>query len=690
MSGFSVSGVLAAFLGAFLLPVLLIPYVVWTYRRRGSLDYGHAIIAAGAVVYFMAIWTYTILPLPAPEQLTCADGGPTPQLVPFASLHDIDLAAHGWRDPAVWQLLFNVVLFIPFGMLVRHLAPSLRPPWIIAAGAAVSLLIELTQLTGIWGIYPCAYRVFDVDDLITNTAGVAIGLAFAPLLRLVPGQQVLPQGRPRAVGRGRRVVGMVVDYVAVTVASFAIYVPLALAATQAHWFDDDVPYATLNAWVTIAVAIVLLLGVPWVTGGATPGQLATFVRPVTVNGDRPGRTAMLIRWVCGSGGYFVVSSLGAITKPLATSGVPMAWFGLSIAWLVVSAVVVVAVHPRGLSGYASRLTVADARDPALVGSRATGIDPRSLARAVVFLITGIYLVFTALTVVGALAPTVGLAFGVIGAVVLVVATLALLPFLVAAGVLTVRREGLSPSTALPLAAAAALVGLVTLLGVAIITGIDWLLVAALALVAVTGYLGFVFVAFLLYGQWYARRPADLPVDAVVVLGSRVYGERVPPLLAARIERGIEVLHASGLADPDAVVVLVCSGGQGPDETMAEGDAMAAYAIAHGVPESRVLRETASRNTEENLTLSRALLEDRGLGTSMVVATNDYHAFRAGIIAREQGVQAQVVGAPTARYYFPSAVLREFAGVLARTPRLHAIVAAVLAVGVGGLTALLLR
>lgn len=680
MSGFSVSGVLAVFLGAFLLPVLLIPYVVWTYRRRGTLGYGHAIIAAGAVVYFMAIWTYTIVPLPAPEQLTCVDGGPRPQLVPFASLADIDLAANGWRDPAIWQVLLNVCLFVPFGMLLRHLAPSLRPAWVVAAAAGTSLLIELTQLTGIWGIYPCAYRLFDVDDLITNTAGAAIGLAFAPLLRLVPGQQVLPQDRPRVVGRGRRLLGMVVDYIAVVLVSFALYVPLALVATEADWFGGEVPYVDLSAWVTLAVAVVMLLGVPWFAGGATPGQLATFVRPVRLAGGRPGRAAMLVRWAAGSGGYFVVTS-----SIILDGSIPMVL--VSMAWLGVSVVVVAAVHPRGLSGYAARLTVADARDPALVGSRADGTDPRSLARAVVFLITGIYLAFTALTVVGALAPTVGLAFGAIGAVVLVVATLALLPFLVAAGVLTVRREGLSPSTVLPLAAAAALIGLVTLLGVAIITGIDWLLVAALALVAVTGYLGFLFVAFLLYGQWYARRPVDLPVDAVVVLGSRVFGERVPPLLAARIERGIEVLRASEVLDADAV--LVCSGGQGPDETMAEGDAMAAYAIAHGVPEERVLRETASRNTEENLTLSRALLQEQGLGTRMVVATNDYHALRAGIIAREQGVQAQVVGASTARYYFPSAVLREFVGVLARTPRLHGIVAVVLAAGVGGLTALLL-
>ena len=45
----------------------------------------------------------------------------------------------------------------------------------VFVGFAVSLFIELTQFTGVWGIYPCAYRVFDVDDLVTNTLGALAG-----------------------------------------------------------------------------------------------------------------------------------------------------------------------------------------------------------------------------------------------------------------------------------------------------------------------------------------------------------------------------------------------------------------------------------------------------------------------------------------------------------------------------------
>ncbi|MBC7306873.1 MAG: YdcF family protein, partial [Dietzia sp.] len=59
-----------------------------------------------------------------------------------------------------------------------------------------------------------------------------------------------------------------------------------------------------------------------------------------------------------------------------------------------------------------------------------------------------------------------------------------------------------------------------------------------------------------------------------------------------------------------------------------------------------------------------------------------HAFRAAIISRELGIEAQVVGARTAHYYFPAAILREFVGVLARSPLVHASVGLLLAALVG--------
>lgn len=670
MSGFSVSAVLAVFFGLLLLPLLFVPYLAWSYRRRGTLGYGHAIIAAGAVIYGMALWTHTIVPLPDPETVQCT----TAQLRPLASLGDLDLAANGLRDPALLQLILNVALFVPFGMLVRHLTGA-RARWVVAAAFALSLLIELTQLTGVWGLYPCSYRLFDVDDLLTNTLGAALGVTAAPLLRRVPGQDVLPTDAPREVTRGRRLVGMAADVVSVHVVGFLVYLPLAIAARDAGWFGEEVPYSRLAGAATLAVAVLMLGVLPRFTRGATLGQLITSIRPVTTDGQAPGGLAMTVRFAAGSGGYFALDALGDLLGLEALTA-------LSTLWIVLSGAAVLLGHPRGLSGRAAGLTVVDTRSRDLQTGRAREADPRSLGQAVVALVATVVVIGTAMSALGSLSPAIELGVAAVGVLALAVASLAVLPYLVGTGLLTVRREGLGVATALPLLTAGAIVGLLSLTVVAIVTHTRWLVALTVGGMAVTGYLGLLFLAFLAYGQWYARRTPTWPADAVVVLGSRVFGERVPPLLAARIDRGMEALDEILASDPDAPTVLVCSGGQGPDETVAEGTAMAAYAVRAGAPADRVIAETASRTTEENLLRTRELLHERGLGASMVVATNDFHAFRAAIISRELGIEAQVVGARTAHYYFPAAILREFVGVLARSPLVHASVGLLLGALVG--------
>ena len=67
--------------------------------------------------------------------------------------------------------LLNAAMFIPFGFLLPLLFPD-RRKWttVIAAGFWFSLLIELSQLI--------SFRATDVDDLIMNTLGAAIGYIF--------------------------------------------------------------------------------------------------------------------------------------------------------------------------------------------------------------------------------------------------------------------------------------------------------------------------------------------------------------------------------------------------------------------------------------------------------------------------------------------------------------------------------
>ena len=82
------------------------------------------------------------------------------------------------------QLFFNIAMFIPLGVLTAGcLRWGLRASTL--AGFGLSLFIELSQLSSNWGLAPCPYRTFDVDDLINNTAGALIGALAVMLWRLL-------------------------------------------------------------------------------------------------------------------------------------------------------------------------------------------------------------------------------------------------------------------------------------------------------------------------------------------------------------------------------------------------------------------------------------------------------------------------------------------------------------------------
>jgi uncharacterized SAM-binding protein YcdF (DUF218 family) len=111
------------------------------------------------------------------------------------------------------------------------------------------------------------------------------------------------------------------------------------------------------------------------------------------------------------------------------------------------------------------------------------------------------------------------------------------------------------------------------------------------------------------------------------------------------------------------MLLMTSGGQGAGETTSEADAMASWLARAGVPTADIVPEDRSTTTDENIAYSLALLRERGVAQPYVVVTNNFHAFRAAMLMRRHGMPGQAIGSPTARYFVPSATIREFLAVL---------------------------
>ncbi|MFI2607461.1 YdcF family protein [Kitasatospora sp. NPDC018619] len=240
-------------------------------------------------------------------------------------------------------------------------------------------------------------------------------------------------------------------------------------------------------------------------------------------------------------------------------------------------------------------------------------------------------------------------------------TAALVWFLLANGLTMVRKEGRRPANLLSLIAGLGILGVIGLLIAALVVHSRQLAALAGTAVLVVGYISFLFSCFVGYAFLYGRHRPRQDVDFVVVLGSGLIGgERVPPLLASRLNRGREVYEQQAARGNPPV--LITSGGQGPDEKLPESHAMAAYLVERGFPEEHIEREDRSRTTEENLLFSKAIMAEAKPDYRCVVVTNNFHAFRAALLARETGVNGHVFGSPTARYYWPSATIREFAAI----------------------------
>ncbi len=151
------------------------------------------------------------------------------------------------------------------------------------------------------------------------------------------------------------------------------------------------------------------------------------------------------------------------------------------------------------------------------------------------------------------------------------------------------------------------------------------------------------------------------LDYVVVLGAGLIGDKVTPLLASRIEKGIAIYQKH----PGSKLIM--SGGQGPDELMAEGQAMANYAFEQGIPVEDIVIENQSTNTEENLKFSCALMKP---GSRFALVTNYYHVFRALLLARKLKIKCIGYGARTKFYFSLNAFIREFVSYVVMTKKAH--------------------
>jgi uncharacterized RDD family membrane protein YckC len=182
----------------------------------------------------------------------------------------------------------------------------------------ISLVLELSQITGLFGIYPCPYRYFDVDDLINNTAGATFGFLLALLLRFLPKPVTVLPGGPDRVTPARIAVAFFVDLFAVYVVPAIIYVGivgvlyLAFNLTPGGSFDG--PAGSL---ITFLAGLGDFLILPLLWRGYTMGKFLVGIRIAAADGSRPTARMILLRYLVL---MFPLTILTVISDVLTTRG----------------------------------------------------------------------------------------------------------------------------------------------------------------------------------------------------------------------------------------------------------------------------------------------------------------------------------------------------------------------------------
>lgn len=165
--------------------LFLIPYLCHRSERFIKNRCFDTILFASFVLYMTCMFYLVILPLPSVKGGFAVETmAQHIQLRPFAFVQDTmkDLVMNLYqpstylnvfKQKAFYQMAFNVIMFVPLGMyLTFWKGYGIKRSIVI--GFLISMFFEWTQLTGLYGIY-APYRLFDVDDLMVNTLGTAIG-----------------------------------------------------------------------------------------------------------------------------------------------------------------------------------------------------------------------------------------------------------------------------------------------------------------------------------------------------------------------------------------------------------------------------------------------------------------------------------------------------------------------------------
>ena len=182
------------------------------------------------------------------------------------------------------------------------------------------------------------------------------------------------------------------------------------------------------------------------------------------------------------------------------------------------------------------------------------------------------------------------------------------------------------------------------------------------------YLECILIATIIVAIKSVKKKPELNKDYMIILGCQIRKDgTLTPLLKNRVDKALEFRN-NQLDSTGKDLVFITSGGKGNDEVISEAEAMKNYLLEQGIDEKNILVEDKSKNTYENIKNSYKLANNKK--ANIAFSTTNYHVMRAGLIATEQGLKLEGVGAKTKSYFWINAFIREFIGTLYSERKKH--------------------
>lgn len=233
-------------------------------------------------LFFLAIALgLVLLPFPSFSEAFCLQRSQLGywQLTPFNIFNDIQDYAqrkqlHGLMgvlyNRAVLQGVFNIFLILPLGFIGALIFNwSFKKALIV--GLLTTLSFEVTQGSGLFGLVPCPYRLFDVDDLWLNTLGFILGWAFTLMFRESFNEWVNNGNKSLAspMDLVKRLVALVIDIVVLIILMFSTNWNFDVVAQFASQFSIN--KSVLGVSVNTLISIMYFVIVPYLFKGKTIG-----------------------------------------------------------------------------------------------------------------------------------------------------------------------------------------------------------------------------------------------------------------------------------------------------------------------------------------------------------------------------------------------------------------------------------